>query len=211
LFGTSFAPIIDKDKKQLENMKKQNTDNQEVKDKNETVNAEAENTESTTSADNMTEQESDPADNMSEQKPAEEQIDWRDQYIRLQAEFDNFRKRTLREKMELIQSGGSDVLKSILPILDDMQRATAASEKSDDITALREGERLVVQKFIDTLRQLLVVEIEALDAPFDENLHEAVARFAAGEDKKGKVIDVIERGYMLGDKVLRFAKVVVGE
>lgn len=192
-------------------MKKQNTDNQEVKDKNETINAEAENTESTTSADNMTEQESDPADNMSEQKPAEEQIDWRDQYIRLQAEFDNFRKRTLREKMELIQSGGSDVLKSILPILDDMQRATAASEKSDDITALREGERLVVQKFIDTLRQLRVVEIEALDAPFDENLHEAVARFAAGEDMKGKVIDVIERGYMLGDKVLRFAKVVVGE
>ena len=192
-------------------MKKQNTDNQEVKDKNETINAEAENTESTTSADNMTEQESDPADNMSEQKPAEEQIDWRDQYIRLQAEFDNFRKRTLREKMELIQSGGSDVLKSILPILDDMQRATAASEKSDDIAALREGERLVVQKFIDTLRQLRVVEIEALDAPFDENLHEAVARFAAGEDKKGKVIDVIERGYMLGDKVLRFAKVVVGE
>lgn len=192
-------------------MKKQNTDNQEVKDKNETINAEAENTESTTSADNMTEQESDPADNMSEQKPAEEQIDWRDQYIRLQAEFDNFRKRTLREKMELIQSGGSDVLKSILPILDDMQRATAASEKSDDIAALREGERLVVQKFIDTLRQLRVVEIEALDAPFDENLHEAVARFAAGEDMKGKVIDVIERGYMLGDKVLRFAKVVVGE
>lgn len=192
-------------------MKKQNTDNQEVKDKNETVNAEAENTESTTSADNMTEQESDPADNMSEQKPAEEQIDWRDQYIRLQAEFDNFRKRTLREKMELVQSGGSNVLKSILPILDDMQRATAASEKSEDIAALREGERLVVQKFIDTLRQLRVVEIEALDAPFDENLHEAVARFAAGEDKKGKVIDVVERGYMLGDKVLRFAKVVVGE
>ena len=192
-------------------MKKQNTDNQESKDQNETTNATVENNESSTSADNMTEQNNDSTDNMSEQKPAEEQIDWRDQYIRLQAEFDNFRKRTLREKMELVQSGGSDVLKAILPILDDMQRATAASLKSDDIAALREGERLVVQKFIDTLRQLRVVEIEALDAPFDENLHEAVARFAAGEDKKGKVIDVIERGYMLGEKVLRFAKVVVGE
>ena len=192
-------------------MKKQNTDNQEVKDQNETTNATVENNESSTSADNMTEQNNDSTDNMSEQKPAEEQIDWRDQYIRLQAEFDNFRKRTLREKMELVQSGGSDVLKAILPILDDMQRATAASLKSEDIAALREGERLVVQKFIDTLRQLRVVEIEALDAPFDENLHEAVARFAAGEDKKGKVIDVIERGYMLGEKVLRFAKVVVGE
>ena len=192
-------------------MKKQNTDNQEMKDQNETTNATVENNESSTSADNMTEQNNDSSDNMSEQKPAEEQIDWRDQYIRLQAEFDNFRKRTLREKMELVQSGGSDVLKAILPILDDMQRATAASLKSEDIAALREGERLVVQKFIDTLRQLRVVEIEALDAPFDENLHEAVARFAAGEDKKGKVIDVIERGYMLGEKVLRFAKVVVGE
>ena len=192
-------------------MKKQNTDNQEIKDQNETTNATVENNESSTSTDNMTEQNNDSTDNMSEQKPAEEQIDWRDQYIRLQAEFDNFRKRTLREKMELVQSGGSDVLKAILPILDDMQRATAASLKSEDIAALREGERLVVQKFIDTLRQLRVVEIEALDAPFDENLHEAVARFAAGEDKKGKVIDVIERGYMLGDKVLRFAKVVVGE
>ena len=192
-------------------MKKQNTDNQEIKDQNETTNATVKNNESSTSADNMTEQNNDSTDNMSEQKPAEEQIDWRDQYIRLQAEFDNFRKRTLREKMELVQSGGSDVLKAILPILDDMQRATAASLKSEDIAALREGERLVVQKFIDTLRQLRVVEIEALDAPFDENLHEAVARFAAGEDKKGKVIDVIERGYMLGEKVLRFAKVVVGE
>ena len=192
-------------------MKKQNTDNQEIKDQNEATNATTENNENSNSADNMTEQNNDSTDNMSEQKPAEEQIDWRDQYIRLQAEFDNFRKRTLREKMELVQSGGSDVLKAILPILDDMQRATAASLKSEDIAALREGERLVVQKFIDTLRQLRVVEIEALDAPFDENLHEAVARFAAGEDKKGKVIDVIERGYMLGEKVLRFAKVVVGE
>ena len=158
----------------------------------------------------MAEDKSAETDTVAEKSP-EEQIDWKDQYIRLQAEFDNFRKRTLREQMELIENGGRDVLKAILPILDDMQRATAASEKSDDINALREGEKLVVQKFIDTLRQNKVVEIEALDAQFDENLHEAVARFAAGEDKSGKVIDVVERGYMLGDKVLRYAKVVVGE
>ena len=191
-------------------MKKENTENQEIKDQNETTETQTENTQSSNDADNVSEGEEN-TDNMTEQKSAEEQIDWRDQYIRLQAEFDNFRKRTLREKMELVQSGGSDVLKSILPILDDMQRAIAASEKSDDINSLREGERLVVQKFIDTLRQLKVVEIEAIDAPFDENLHEAVARFAAGEETRGKVIDVIERGYMLGEKVLRFAKVVVGE
>ena len=191
-------------------MTKQHTENQEVKEQT-TINEEA-NTASAenNTTDNMTEQEQTESDTVAE-KSAEEQIDWKDQYIRLQAEFDNFRKRTIREKMDLIQSGGSDVLKAILPILDDMQRAIAASEKSDDIVALREGEKLVVLKFIDTLRQKKVVEIEALDAPFDENLHEAVARFAAGEEKSGKVIDVVERGYMLGDKVLRFAKVVVGE
>ena len=191
-------------------MSTKNTENQEIKDQTTTTDNVDTTATDTVSSDNMSENTDTATDTVAE-KPVEEQIDWKDQYIRLQAEFDNFRKRTIREKMDLIQSGGSDILKAILPILDDMQRATAASEKSDDIAALREGERLVVQKFIDTLRQKKVVEIEALDAPFDENLHEAVARFAAGEDKKGKVIDVIERGYMLGDKVLRFAKVVVGE
>lgn len=191
-------------------MTKKDIENQEIKDQT-TVTEDVDTSAADAAAsDNMAEEQTVETDTVAE-KPAEELIDWKDQYIRLQAEFDNFRKRTIREKMDLIQSGGSDVLKAILPILDDMQRAIAASEKSDDIDALREGERLVVQKFIDTLRQKKVVEIEALDAPFDENLHEAVARFAAGEEKKGKVIDVIERGYMLGDKVLRFAKVVVGE
>ena len=191
-------------------MTKKNIENQEIKDQT-TVTEDVDTSAADAAAsDNMAEEQTVETDTVAE-KPAEELIDWKDQYIRLQAEFDNFRKRTIREKMDLIQSGGSDVLKAILPILDDMQRATAASEKSDDIEALREGEKLVVQKFIDTLKQKKVVEIEALDAPFDENLHEAVARFAAGEEKKGKVIDVIERGYMLGDKVLRFAKVVVGE
>ena len=191
-------------------MSKKNTENQEIKDQTTTTDNVDTTTADSAASDNMAENTDTETDTVAE-KATEEQIDWKDQYIRLQAEFDNFRKRTIREKMDLIQSGGSDILKAILPILDDMQRATAASEKSDDINALREGERLVVQKFIDTLRQKKVVEIEALDCPFDENLHEAVARFAAGEEKKGKVIDVIERGYMLGDKVLRFAKVVVGE
>ena len=136
---------------------------------------------------------------------------WRDKYMRLQAEFDNYRKRTLREKMDLVASGGQDVIKSMLSVLDDMYRAVAASEKSEDIAALREGERLVLQKFEEALRQKNVTEIEAQDKEFDPDFHEAVARFAAGEDKKGKVIDVVQRGYMLGDKVLRYAKVVVGE
>ena len=153
------------------------------------------------------------SDNKSAQEPTPEEIIavWRDKYMRLQAEFDNYRKRTLREKMDLVASGGSDVIKSMLSVLDDMYRAVAASEKSDDIAALREGEKLVLQKFEEALRQKNVTEIEAQDKDFDPDFQEAVARFAAGEDKKGKVIDVVQRGYMLGDKVLRYAKVVVGE
>ena len=152
------------------------------------------------------------ADDKAAEVSAEELVEqWRDKYLRLQAEFDNYRKRTLREKMDLVSSGGADVLKSMLSVLDDVQRAVAASEKSEDIAALREGERLVAQKFEETLRQKGVVEIEAVGEEFNPDFHEAVARFKAGDEKKGKVIDVIQRGYMLGDKVLRYVKVVLGE
>jgi molecular chaperone GrpE len=174
------------------------------------------------SCDNMAEDSEQATDTMAEESSAEEQNTqeptpeeiiavWRDKYMRLQAEFDNYRKRTLREKMDLVASGGADVIKSMLSVLDDMHRAVVASEKSEDITALREGEKLVLQKFEEALRQKNVTEIEVQDKDFDPDFHEAVARFAAGEDKKGKIIDVVQRGYMLGDKVLRYAKVVVGE
>jgi molecular chaperone GrpE len=170
--------------------------------------------------DNMADKAQSDADTMADsddsqpaQEPTPEEVIavWRDKYMRLQAEFDNYRKRTLREKMDLVASGGQDVIKLMLSVLDDMYRAVAASDKSEDIAALREGERLVLQKFEEALRQKNVTEIEAQDKEFDPDFHEAVARFAAGEDKKGKVIDVVQRGYMLGDKVLRYAKVVVGE
>jgi molecular chaperone GrpE len=174
------------------------------------------------SCDNMADDQQSATDTMAEESSAEEQNTaeptpeeiiavWRDKYMRLQAEFDNYRKRTLREKMDLVASGGADVIKSMLSVLDDMHRAVVASEKSEDITALREGEKLVLQKFEEALRQKNVTEIEVQDKDFDPDFHEAVARFAAGEDKKGKIIDVVQRGYMLGDKVLRYAKVVVGE
>ena len=159
---------------------------------------------------NMADEEQQNADTVAEEPKAEE-IDWKDKYLRLQAEFDNFRKRTLREKMALIESGGSDVWKAVLPVLDDMERAIAASEKSEDISALREGEKLIYNKFVDIMRQKGVVEIEALDTDFNPDLHEAVARFAAGEEKSGKVIDVVQRGYKQGEQVLRYTKVVVGE
>ncbi|MDE5579217.1 MAG: nucleotide exchange factor GrpE [Alistipes sp.] len=146
-----------------------------------------------------------------EADPQAEAAEWKDKFLRLQAEFDNFRKRTLREKMELVQTGGRDVLLAMLPVRDDVQRAVDAMEKSDDLEALRAGVLLISQKFTEALRQKGVTEIEVRDKEFDADLSEAVARFAAGDDKKGLVIDVVQTGYMLGDKVLRFAKVVVGE
>jgi len=130
--------------------------------------------------------------------------EWQDKFIRLQAEFDNYRKRTLKEKMDLVQTGGRDVLLAMLPVRDDVQRAVDAMQKSDDIEALRAGVTLISQKFTDTLRQKGVTEI-------DVKGREAVAKFAAGEEMQGKVVDIVQTGYMLGDKVLRFAKVVVGE
>lgn len=136
---------------------------------------------------------------------------WQDKFMRLQAEFDNYRKRTLKEKMDLVQTGGRDVLLAMLPVRDDVQRAVDAMHKSDDLEALRAGVTLISQKFTEALRQKGVTEIEVLDKEFDADLSEAVARFAAGGEKKGKVIDVVQTGYKLGDKVLRFAKVVVGE
>ena len=162
--------------------------------------------------DNMTDGEELSSDNMSVEPSLEEQLAvWRDKYLRLQAEFDNFRKRTIKEKMELVERGCEGAWKAILPILDDMERAVAASRKSDDIEALRQGEELVMKKFESVLQASNIVAIECVDKPFNEEEQEAVARFAAGEDKRGLVIDCVQRGYKLGEHVLRYAKVVVGE
>ena len=150
---------------------------------------------------------------MCQMKPTRRLTHWQtvNKYVRLQAEFDNYRKRTLKEKMDLVQTGGRDVLLEMLPVRDDVQRAVDAMQKSDDLEALRAGVTLISQKFTEALRRKGVTEIEVLDKEFDADFSEAVARFAVGDEKKGKVIDVVQTGYMLGEKVLRFAKVVVGE
>lgn len=132
--------------------------------------------------------------------------EWQDKYLRLQAEFDNFRKRTLREKMELVQSGSAECVKNFLPLMDDLQRALEAIEKSNDLEALREGVKLIAQKFRETLKKQNVKEIEALGLELDTDHHEAVARFDAGKEKKGKIVDVVQPGYKMGDKVLRLRK-----
>ncbi len=179
----------------------------------------AEGIENTPAADeraNMTAESDTPTDTVADEgdqasQLAAEAAAWKDRCLRLQAEFDNYRKRTLREKMELVETGGRDVLLAMLPVRDDVERAVAAMEKSDDVEALRSGVRLIAQKFTEALRQRGVIEIEVRDREFDAEVAEAVARFAAGGERKGKVIDVVQTGYKLGERVLRFAKVVVGE
>ena len=193
-------------------MKKQHTDLEQDMKTTADANAEAQtpNTESATDkvADNKTE----TTDNVSVEPTLEEQIAaWHDKYLRLQAEFDNFRKRTIKEKMELVERGSEGAWKAILPILDDMERAVTASKKSEDIEALRQGEELVMKKFESVLASAGITAIDCVDKPFNEEEQEAVARFAAGEEKHGLVIDCVQRGYKMGDHVLRYAKVVVGE
>jgi len=161
---------------------------------------------------NMAEEEQAETDNMSVEPSLEEQLAvWRDKYLRLQAEFDNFRKRTIKEKMELVERGCESAWKAVLPIVDDMERAVAASKKTDDIEALRQGEELVMKKFESVFQSANITVIDCVGQPFNEEEQEAVARFAAGEDKRGLVIDCVQRGYKLGDHILRYAKVVVGE
>ncbi len=128
------------------------------------------------------------------------------------AEFDNYRKRTLKERTELILNGGEKVITAILPILDDMERAIENGTKTDDPEVLREGMTLIHQKFMKTLESQGVSKIDTKDADFDTDVHEAVAMVPGmGEDKKGKVIDCLQEGYKLNDKVIRHAKVAVGQ
>lgn len=128
------------------------------------------------------------------------------------AEFENYRKRTLKERAELILNGGEKVITSILPIIDDMERAIENGAKTDDPEVLREGMTLIHQKFMKILESQGVSKIEAQDADFDTDVHEAVAMVPGmGDDKKGKVIDCLQQGYKLNDKVIRHAKVAVGQ
>ena len=156
-----------------------------------------------------------------EETPAEEELDpltaaqneaeqWKDKYIRLVAEFENYKKRTLKEKSELILNGSEKTVAAILPILDDFERATA--DKTEDPQAIKEGYELIYKKFLKALETLGVHKIETDNADFDVDYHEAIAMVPGmGDDKKGKVIDCVQTGYTLNDKVIRHAKVAVGQ
>jgi molecular chaperone GrpE len=150
---------------------------------------------------------------VSEKRAVEEKLaEMQDKYIRLSAEFDNYRKRTLREKMDLSKYSGEELLLKIIPFMDDFDRAIKHMDTASDCTEIKNGIDLIYNKFEDFLKQNGVKEIESLNSNFNVDLHEAVAKVHVEEnDKKGKVIDVLLKGYYLQDKVLRFSKVVVGE
>ena len=163
------------------------------------------------------ENDADEADsaNMSEEKSPlevanEEIAALKDKYLRTVAEFENYKKRTLKEKAELILNGGEKTVTAILPVLDDFERALA--DKTEDAVAIKEGMELIFKKFVKSLESLGVKKIETEDKTFDVDFHEAIAMVpGVGDDKKGKVIDCVQTGYTLNDKVIRHAKVAVGQ
>jgi molecular chaperone GrpE len=135
----------------------------------------------------------------------------KDKYMRLFAEFDNFKKRNARERLELIQTAGKDVIVSLLDVLDDWDRAEKQIEAAEDVEHVKEGVKLVFNKFRNTLEAKGLKPMKSLGDDFDVEKHEAITEIEAGKDKKGKVVDEIVKGYYLNDKLVRFAKVVVGK
>ncbi len=176
----------------------------------------AESTNESSEANSENSENSDKSENSEEKDPleqAQEEIEaLKDKYLRSVAEFDNYRKRTLKERAELILNGGEKVISAVLPVIDDMERAIENGAKTDDPEVLREGMTLIHQKFVKILEGQGVSLIETADADFDTDIHEAVAMVPGmGDDKKGKVIDCLQKGYKLNDKVIRHAKVAVGQ
>lgn len=195
---------------------KKNMSDEQTKD---TVN-EVENTEETAAFENAeatenTEQQTIPGvgEKLNESdKFQNEALEWRDKYMRLYAEFDNYRKRTIKEKSDILASASAGIIKDLLPILDDFERATKANENAEDIEAVKEGFVLIYNKLSGLLQSKGLKAIMAHGQEFDTDFHEAVTQIPApSDDLKGKVADELEKGYLLNDKVIRYSKVVIGQ
>lgn len=189
--------------------KKKNNDKEEniMNTENTSENA-AENAENTDASTNETEQ---APELSAEEKLQAEVQQLNDKYLRLYAEFDNYKRRTQKERVELLQTAGKDVIVSLLPVLDDFDRALKAMETAADVAPVKEGILLVSTKLKNTLAQKGLKDVESISQPFDTDFHEAITNIPApSDDLKGKVIDEVEKGYTLNDNVIRFAKVVVG-
>jgi len=198
----------------MANKKKSNTDNDQVNEKEMRNQEEQLADENLDSGKTLNAEQSNPEPEASvtaEEKLAAELKDANDKYLRLYAEFDNYKRRIAKERIELMQTAGKDIIASLLPIIDDFERALKAIETATEISAVKEGVSLVSHKLKNTLALQGLKEMESIGKPFDADLQEAITSIPApNEDQKGKVIDEIEKGYYLHDKVLRHAKVVVG-
>lgn len=216
---------IKKEKQELEKKSNKVQDGEQKKEKKENVELESNPDEDKKIAtedvktDNSTEDNSEATkkDEATEEQNQLEELqkknsELNDKYLRLTAEFDNYRKRTLKEKMELMKSAGESLLVNILPIVDNFERALKSMDDTKEVDAIKEGVKLIYNSFVEFMKTNGVKEIEALNKEFDLDEHEALTKIPAPEKKlKGKVVDVIEKGYKLNDKVIRYSKVVVGE
>jgi len=191
-------------KEEMENPEKEEIKTDEMADSQETANE--------TESNEEQEQTEDVPEKTPLEQAEEEIADLKDKYLRQVAEFDNYRKRTLKERAELILNGGEKVITALLPVLDDMERAMENGQKTENPEVLREGMMLIHQKMMKILESQGVTMIDTDGKDFDTDVHEAVAMVPGmGDDKKGKVIDCLTRGYKLNDKVIRHAKVAVGQ
>ena len=199
-------------RKILKPMMSEETENKEaMTDQNEAVN-EPEQAEQADNAANES-QEAAPAVELSEEEKLRKEVaDWKDKYTRLFAEFDNFRKRSIKERSEIISTAAGDVIKEIIPVLDDFDRAVKANEATEDVAIIKEGFVLIHNKMYKRLEAKGLKPVDATGKPFDTDFHEAITSIPAPtEDLKGKVVDEVEKGYLLHEKVLRFSKVVIGQ
>ena len=194
--------------------KSKKSDNQKDKkvEVDETINQEEVRNETSQEEVSDENEEKEPIEEKKEPTAEEKLAELQDRYLRLSAEYDNFRKRTLKEKIDLQKSGNENLLNALLPVADDFDRAMGVVDEATDIKAVKEGMKLISGKFSAFLAQQGVKEIDAMKKEFDTDLHEAITKIPAPSKKlKGKVVDVIQKGYYLNDRVLRFAKVVIGE
>lgn len=184
---------------------------------NKTNNEEEGKTEETNNSESEVKEEEKSEEKVDESAEKERQLmeklsEIQDKYLRLSAEFDNYRKRTLKEKMDLQKYASENVLVDTLPLMDDFERALEAMQKTEDSESIRSGVQLIYNKFCEFLKKSGIKEIEALNCDFDVDVHDAVAKIPVQEkDKKGKIVDVVQKGYLLQDKVIRHSKVVIGE
>lgn len=192
-------------------------DQKQAEEQNNATNAENASQQNISNNDEAEQKATEPTPEKTEEKKSEPDInalyeEMKDKYLRLSAEFDNYRKRTLREKADMLKFGSEDTLKDLLPVIDDLDRALKAIETATEIKAVKDGLQLITNKFYEFLKTKGVKEIEAVGKELDTDLHEAITKIPAPqEDMKGKIVDVIQKGYTIHEKVMRFSKVVVGE